>query len=67
MKSIVQHCWYVAAERRAAAERDYRNVAEERRFRGGIVKHHGIKKGRLDSVSNSFFAGTRSDVSDRIP
>ena len=30
------------------------------------MNHHGNKKGRLDSVINSFFAGTRSDVSDRI-
>ena len=32
----------------------------------GIMNHHGIKKGKLDSVGNSFLAGTRSDVSDRI-
>ena len=44
MKSIVQHFWYVAAEKRAAAECDCQNVAEERWFRGGIMKHHGIKK-----------------------
>ena len=41
--------------------------AEGKRFVGGIMNHHGIKTGKLDSVSNSFLAGTRSDVSDRIP
>ena len=30
------------------------------------MNHHGIQKGKLDSVGNSFLAGTRSDVSDRI-
>ena len=34
MKSIVQHCWHVAAEKRAAAECDCQNVAEERWFWG---------------------------------
>ena len=45
----------------AAAKRQWRG------FVGSIVNHHGIKKGKMDSVSNSFLAGTRSDVSDRIP
>ena len=30
------------------------------------MKHHGSKQIKLDSVVNSFLAGTRSDVSDRI-